>query len=132
MSSGQLKHQSVFKYTVYTCQYSLKSCISKLIILTCPYSRFPSFFYFYSCIFICFIFQQKAESPDELAELINMNLAQLCSLLMALWGQFLETVSLNDSAMALLAQEHHILRVSSQSLKQAIKALFIIILGIQH
>ncbi|XP_046698622.1 protein FAM135A isoform X3 [Silurus meridionalis] len=60
---------------------------------------------------LCEHIKQKAESPDELAELINMNLAQLCSLLMALWGQFLETVSLNDSVMALLAQEHHILRV---------------------
>ncbi|XP_047671690.1 protein FAM135A isoform X2 [Tachysurus fulvidraco] len=54
---------------------------------------------------------KKAESPDELAELVNMNLAQLCSLLMALWGQFLETVTLNESVMSLLSQEHHILRV---------------------
>ncbi|MCI4394955.1 hypothetical protein PGIGA_G00174860 [Pangasianodon gigas] len=60
---------------------------------------------------LCEHVKQKAESPDELAELVNMNLAQLCSLLMALWGQFLETVSLDDSVMALLAQEHHILRV---------------------
>lgn len=64
--------------------------------------------------------QQKAESPDELAEIVNMNLAQLCSLLMALWGQFLEAVSINNSVMALLAQEHHILRVSSQNLKTSI------------
>ncbi|XP_058241192.1 protein FAM135A isoform X3 [Hemibagrus wyckioides] len=60
---------------------------------------------------LCEHVKQKAESPDELAELVNMNLAQLCSLLMALWGQFLETVTVNDSVMALLAQEHHILRV---------------------
>ncbi|KAF3842205.1 hypothetical protein F7725_024156 [Dissostichus mawsoni] len=39
---------------------------------------------------LCEQVKQKAESPDELAELVNMNLAQLCSLLMALWGQFLE------------------------------------------
>uniref|UniRef100_A0A673I785 Protein FAM135A-like n=1 Tax=Sinocyclocheilus rhinocerous TaxID=307959 RepID=A0A673I785_9TELE len=52
-----------------------------------------------------------AESPDELAELVNMNLAQLCSLLMALWGNFLEVVSLNERVSALLAQEHHTLRV---------------------
>lgn len=56
--------------------------------------------------------QQKAESPDELAELVNMNLAQLCSLLMALWGQFLEVVSLQEHVAALLAMEHHALRVS--------------------
>lgn len=60
------------------------------------------------------ILQQKAESPDELAELVNMNLAQLCSLLMALWGNFLEVVSLNERVSALLAQEHHTLRVSSE------------------
>uniref|UniRef100_H3C9T3 Family with sequence similarity 135 member A n=1 Tax=Tetraodon nigroviridis TaxID=99883 RepID=H3C9T3_TETNG len=54
---------------------------------------------------------KKAESPDELAELVNMNLAQLCSLLMALWGQFLEVVSLQEHVTALLAVEHHTLRV---------------------
>uniref|UniRef100_A0A665X6U0 Family with sequence similarity 135 member A n=1 Tax=Echeneis naucrates TaxID=173247 RepID=A0A665X6U0_ECHNA len=55
--------------------------------------------------------QQKADSPDELAELVNMNLAQLCSLLMALWGQFLEVVSLQEHVAALLAMEHHTHRV---------------------
>uniref|UniRef100_A0A9J8BHL9 Family with sequence similarity 135 member A n=1 Tax=Cyprinus carpio carpio TaxID=630221 RepID=A0A9J8BHL9_CYPCA len=54
---------------------------------------------------------KSAESPDELAELVNMNLAQLCSLLMALWGNFLEVVSLNERVSELLAQEHHTLRV---------------------
>ncbi|XP_034537218.1 protein FAM135A isoform X2 [Notolabrus celidotus] len=54
---------------------------------------------------------KKAESPDELAELVNMNLAQLCSLLMALWGQFLEVVSLQEHVAAVLAMEHHTLRV---------------------
>ncbi|KGL78681.1 Protein FAM135A, partial [Tinamus guttatus] len=54
---------------------------------------------------------KKMENPDELAELINMNLAQLCSLLMALWGQFLEVIALQEEVTALLAQEHHTLRV---------------------
>ncbi|XP_062864338.1 protein FAM135A isoform X2 [Trichomycterus rosablanca] len=54
---------------------------------------------------------KKADSPDELAETVNMNLAQLCSLLMALWGQFLETVSLRQDVSTLLAREHHTLRV---------------------
>nr|XP_027784030.1 protein FAM135A isoform X5 [Marmota flaviventris] len=54
---------------------------------------------------------KKIENPDELAELINMNLAQLCSLLMALWGQFLEVVTLHEELRILLAQEHHTLRV---------------------
>ncbi|NXN92963.1 F135A protein, partial [Rhinopomastus cyanomelas] len=54
---------------------------------------------------------KKMENPDELAELINMNLAQLCSLLMALWGQFLEVITLQEEVAALLAQEHHTLRV---------------------
>ncbi|XP_033860501.2 protein FAM135A isoform X1 [Acipenser ruthenus] len=60
---------------------------------------------------LCDQIRQKVESPDELAELINMNLAQLCSLLMALWGQFLEVVSLQEEVTALLTQEHHTLRV---------------------
>uniref|UniRef100_A0A3P8UYB6 Family with sequence similarity 135 member A n=1 Tax=Cynoglossus semilaevis TaxID=244447 RepID=A0A3P8UYB6_CYNSE len=60
---------------------------------------------------LCELVKQKAESPDELAELVNMNLAQLCSLLMALWGQFLEVVSLQEHVAALLAAEHHTLRV---------------------
>ncbi|KAM7408885.1 hypothetical protein PAMA_002554 [Pampus argenteus] len=55
--------------------------------------------------------KQKAESPDELAELVNMNLAQLCSLLMALWGQFLEVISLQEHVAAILAMDHHTLRV---------------------
>ncbi|XP_073761268.1 protein FAM135A isoform X2 [Callorhinus ursinus] len=54
---------------------------------------------------------KKTENPDELAELINMNLAQLCSLLMALWGQFLEVITLHEELRLLLAQEHHTLRV---------------------
>uniref|UniRef100_A0A3B4GR96 Family with sequence similarity 135 member A n=1 Tax=Pundamilia nyererei TaxID=303518 RepID=A0A3B4GR96_9CICH len=60
---------------------------------------------------LCEQVKQKAESPDELAELVNMNLAQLCSLLMALWGQFLEVVSLQEHVAAILAVEHHTLRV---------------------
>lgn len=60
---------------------------------------------------LCEQVKQKAESPDELAELVNMNLAQLCSLLMALWGQFLEVVSLQEHVAAVLAMEHHTLRV---------------------
>uniref|UniRef100_A0A7N6B3M5 DUF676 domain-containing protein n=1 Tax=Anabas testudineus TaxID=64144 RepID=A0A7N6B3M5_ANATE len=60
---------------------------------------------------LCEQVKQKAESPDELAELVNMNLAQLCSLLMALWGQFLEVVSLQEHVAALLSVEHHTLRV---------------------
>ncbi|XP_075058689.1 protein FAM135A isoform X2 [Mixophyes fleayi] len=54
---------------------------------------------------------KKIDNPDELAELINMNLAQLCSLLMALWGQFLEVIVLQDEVTAIVAQEHHTLRV---------------------
>ncbi|CAL8257503.1 unnamed protein product [Lota lota] len=60
---------------------------------------------------LCKQIEQKVQSPDELAELVNMNLAQLCSLLMALWGQFLEVVSLQENVSALLAKEHHTLRV---------------------
>lgn len=45
-----------------------------------------------------------------------MNLAQLCSLLMALWGQFLEVVSLQEHVAALQSVEHHTLRVSANFL----------------
>lgn len=45
-----------------------------------------------------------------------MNLAQLCSLLMALWGQFLEVVSLQEHVTALLAVDHHTLRVNNHTL----------------
>lgn len=44
-----------------------------------------------------------------------MDLAQLCSLLMALWAQFLEIVSLQGEISILLAKEHHALRVSMVS-----------------
>ncbi|XP_066460450.1 protein FAM135A isoform X2 [Eleutherodactylus coqui] len=54
---------------------------------------------------------KKIDNPDELAELINMNLAQLCSLLMALWGQFLEVIVLQDEITGMVAQDHHTLRV---------------------
>ncbi|KAL8172695.1 UNVERIFIED_CONTAM: hypothetical protein K2H54_008679 [Gekko kuhli] len=54
---------------------------------------------------------KKMENPDELPEHINMNLAQLCSLVMALWGQFLEVVTLQEEITALLAQQHHSMRV---------------------
>ncbi|XP_061479070.1 protein FAM135A isoform X2 [Rhineura floridana] len=54
---------------------------------------------------------KKMENPDELAELINMHLAQLCSLLMALWGQFLEAINFQEDVTGLLAQEHHTMRV---------------------
>lgn len=65
------------------------------------------------------------ENPDELAELINMNLAQLCSLLMALWGQFLEVITLQEEVTALLAQEHHTLRVSINS--DVIEGFFVLL-----
>uniref|UniRef100_A0A8C1U1L0 Family with sequence similarity 135 member A n=1 Tax=Cyprinus carpio TaxID=7962 RepID=A0A8C1U1L0_CYPCA len=88
-------------------------------VLRRPYPRGQSHVYIgmvyctllYIWLFVYVILQQRAESPDELAELVNMNLAQLCSLLMALWGNFLEVVSLNERVSELLAQEHHTLRV---------------------
>uniref|UniRef100_A0A8C2DP80 Family with sequence similarity 135 member A n=1 Tax=Cyprinus carpio TaxID=7962 RepID=A0A8C2DP80_CYPCA len=69
---------------------------------------------YYTLLYLC---------PDELAELVNMNLAQLCSLLMALWGNFLELVSLNERVSALLAQEHHTLRVSLRFLSYMTTAI---------
>uniref|UniRef100_A0A4W3IMA5 Family with sequence similarity 135 member A n=1 Tax=Callorhinchus milii TaxID=7868 RepID=A0A4W3IMA5_CALMI len=60
---------------------------------------------------LCEQIKLRVETPDELAELVNMDLAQLCSLLMALWAQFIEIVSLQGEIIALLAKEHHTLRV---------------------
>ncbi|XP_067840133.1 protein FAM135A isoform X2 [Heptranchias perlo] len=60
---------------------------------------------------LCEQIKLKLENPDELPELVNMDLAQLCSLLMALWAQFIEIVSLQGEITALLAKEHHALRV---------------------
>uniref|UniRef100_UPI00398E498B protein FAM135A isoform X2 n=1 Tax=Pristiophorus japonicus TaxID=55135 RepID=UPI00398E498B len=60
---------------------------------------------------LCEQIKLKVENPDELPELVNMDLAQLCSLLMALWAQFIEIVSLQGEISALLAKEHHALRV---------------------
>lgn len=73
--------------------------------------------------FICVFLVQKMENPDELAELINMNLAQLCSLLMALWGQFLEAVNCQEDVTALLAQEHHTMRVCIQPITKQVLRL---------
>lgn len=72
------------------------------------------------------------ENPDELAELINMNLAQLCSLLMALWGQFLEVITLQEEVTALLAQEHHTLRVSLESVIIQNKFIFFMTLSTEN
>ncbi|XP_078069428.1 protein FAM135A isoform X2 [Mustelus asterias] len=60
---------------------------------------------------LCEQIKLKVENPDDLPELVNMDLAQLCSLLMALWAQFIEIVSLQGEVAALLAKEHHVLRV---------------------
>ncbi|KAF7656368.1 hypothetical protein LDENG_00042130 [Lucifuga dentata] len=73
---------------------------------------------------LCEQVKQKAESPDELAELVNMNLAQLCSLLMALWGQFLEVVSLQEHVAALLAVDHHTLRCDVLQVRRFAEAFF--------
>uniref|UniRef100_A0A8C2FKK8 Family with sequence similarity 135 member A n=1 Tax=Cyprinus carpio TaxID=7962 RepID=A0A8C2FKK8_CYPCA len=54
---------------------------------------------------------QNRPSKSLHIPLENHNTLQLCSLLMALWGNFLEVVSLNERVSELLAQEHHTLRV---------------------
>ncbi|XP_041043832.1 protein FAM135A isoform X3 [Carcharodon carcharias] len=59
---------------------------------------------------LCEQIKLKVENPDDLPELVNMDLAQLCSLLMALWAQFIEIATLQGEVSALLAKEHHILR----------------------
>lgn len=58
---------------------------------------------------------QMSTSPEKIAEQISKNLAWLASHLMALWTQFLDTVTLHSQVTAYLTQEHHTLRVSRQS-----------------
>lgn len=55
---------------------------------------------------------QTSTSPEKIAEQISKNLAWLASHLMALWTQFLDTVTLHSQVTAYLTQEHHTLRVS--------------------
>ncbi|XP_039701838.1 protein FAM135B [Pteropus medius] len=54
---------------------------------------------------------QMSTSPEKIAEQISKNLAWLASHLMALWTQFLDTVTLHSQVTAYLTQEHHTLRV---------------------
>ncbi|XP_030409738.1 protein FAM135B [Gopherus evgoodei] len=54
---------------------------------------------------------QMLNSPEKIAEQISKDLAWLCSHLLGLWTQFLETVTLHPEVTAYLTQEHHMLRV---------------------
>lgn len=55
---------------------------------------------------------QMLNNPEKIAEQISKDLAWLSSHLMALWTQFLDTVTLHSQVTAHLTQEHHTLRVS--------------------
>ncbi|XP_023619671.1 protein FAM135B [Myotis lucifugus] len=54
---------------------------------------------------------QMLNNPEKIAEQISKDLAWLASHLMALWTQFLDTVTLHAHVTAYLTQEHHTLRV---------------------
>ncbi|XP_033914421.2 protein FAM135B-like [Acipenser ruthenus] len=54
---------------------------------------------------------QVQSSHDKVVEQISRDLTQLCSHLVALWSQFLDTVTLQAEVTSYLAQEHHTLRV---------------------
>ncbi|KAM5315841.1 protein FAM135B [Glossophaga mutica] len=54
---------------------------------------------------------QMLNNPEKIAEQISKDLAWLASHLMALWTQFLDTVTLHAHVTTYLAQEHHSLRV---------------------
>uniref|UniRef100_UPI00358E979D protein FAM135A isoform X2 n=1 Tax=Myxine glutinosa TaxID=7769 RepID=UPI00358E979D len=54
---------------------------------------------------------QMLSKPDDLVEAINMDLIHLCSLLMSLWGQFLDSMTLQPDVNLLLTQRHHDMRV---------------------
>ncbi|KAB0364677.1 hypothetical protein FD754_008833, partial [Muntiacus muntjak] len=54
---------------------------------------------------------QILNNPEKIAEQISKDLAWLASHLMALWTQFLDTVTLHSQVTTYLTQEHHTLRV---------------------
>lgn len=54
-------------------------------------------------------------NPEKIAEQISKDLAWLAAHLMALWTQFLDTVTLHSHVTAYLTQEHHTLRVRDRS-----------------
>lgn len=54
---------------------------------------------------------QMLNNPEKIAEQISKDLAWLASHLMALWTQFLDTVTLHSQVTTYLTQEHHTLRV---------------------
>ncbi|KAM6457555.1 protein FAM135B isoform 1-T1 [Liasis olivaceus] len=54
---------------------------------------------------------QMLNNSEKIAEQISKDLAWLCSHLLALWTQFLATVTLHPDVTAYLVQEHHTLRV---------------------
>ncbi|ELK38125.1 Protein FAM135B [Myotis davidii] len=54
---------------------------------------------------------QMLNNPEKIAEQISKDLAWLAAHLMALWTQFLDTVTLHAHVTAYLTQEHHTLRV---------------------
>jgi hypothetical protein len=57
---------------------------------------------------------QLLNNPEKIAEQISKDLAWLASHLMALWTQFLDTVTLHSQVTTYLTQEHHALRVNYQ------------------
>ncbi|XP_045142873.1 protein FAM135B [Echinops telfairi] len=54
---------------------------------------------------------QMLNNPEKIAEQISKDLAWLTSHLVALWTQFLDTVTLHPQVTTYLTQEHHTLRV---------------------
>ncbi|KAM9198572.1 protein FAM135B [Dugong dugon] len=54
---------------------------------------------------------QMLNNPERIAEQISKDLSWLASHLMALWTQFLDTVTLHSQVTTYLTQEHHTLRV---------------------
>ncbi|KAL0599179.1 Protein FAM135B, partial [Plecturocebus cupreus] len=54
---------------------------------------------------------EMLNNPEKIAEQISKDLAWLTSHMMALWTQFLDTVTLHSQVTTYLTQEHHTLRV---------------------
>jgi len=62
---------------------------------------------------VCVHIPQSFDNEEELFQMIQTSIAQVCAQNVILWSQFIELVTLNNRVMQKLATEHHIQRVCS-------------------
>ena len=59
--------------------------------------------------FICF---QSLDNEEDVLQTAATHMAQLCAENVIMWTQYTEVVTFNENVTYLMAQEHHIARVS--------------------